>query len=282
MTSTILAPIDWPSEHHGTHAAVELISPALAAKWLGRNTGNRRIRPATVEQYARDMHAGNWKITGEAIKFTADGTLIDGQHRLSAVVLADTSVSMYVIRGLDLDVGDLCDTGMKRTAADALARNGHLSTKGLAASARLAIGWTEGQIKVSTQQQVRQVTHAEILRFVEGHPDLVEATALGGPLRLQVPPSVVAFTLWLTRAVDIDDATTFFSVLHEHRTSGPGDPLLSLTRRLSSIKSSRERVSKITFAYYIIRTWNAVRNGEKMFNLKVANAHGPFAFPAPA
>ncbi len=50
-------------------ASVVMVDPETARRWLGRNTHNRRIRLRVVAAYARDMSAGNWHITGEAIKF---------------------------------------------------------------------------------------------------------------------------------------------------------------------------------------------------------------------
>lgn len=262
-------------------ATAEMITPELAAEWLVRNKRNRTLNRALIETYARDMWADNWKLTGEAVKFDLNGDLIDGQHRLHAIVLAQKPVALYVVRGIDPDAQFVLDTGRKRTAADALQLQGHtVKATTLAAAARLGVGWTEGEIKFSVQSRIRTITHAEVFQFVAANPDLVEATGQA-VYRIQIPPSVLAFTIWLTRRVDIDDATTFFSQLHEHRTEGPGDPLLTLTRRLSAIAAGREKTPQVTLAYLVIRTWNAWRKHETIHNLKVSNAHGPFAFPEP-
>ncbi|KAF7277615.1 hypothetical protein GWI33_002970, partial [Rhynchophorus ferrugineus] len=81
-------------------AQVETITPDLARQYLAFNTHNRNVRSYRVKGYAADMRDGRWTLNGEAIKFSADGTLLDGQHRLQAVIEADVAVQMLVVRGV--------------------------------------------------------------------------------------------------------------------------------------------------------------------------------------
>jgi len=63
---------------------IEIVSvtPDQASAWLATNaTNNRKISTTIVNQYARDMIAGRWEITGEAIKFDTTGRLIDAALR---------------------------------------------------------------------------------------------------------------------------------------------------------------------------------------------------------
>ena len=60
--------------------AVEQVTAEVAAAWLGANTRNRGLRHARIDQYAEDMKAGRWHPTGETIKFSVSGRLLDGQH----------------------------------------------------------------------------------------------------------------------------------------------------------------------------------------------------------
>jgi hypothetical protein len=73
------------------------VTPALAAKWLGEcNTHNRKLVDQHVDRLARDMKAGRWRLTHQGIAFSAQRVLLDGQHRLWAVVLSDVTVRMRV------------------------------------------------------------------------------------------------------------------------------------------------------------------------------------------
>ena len=99
-------------------AKIEIITPELAEIYLGKNSNNyRKISRQIVLAYAADMKTGNWKLNGEAIKFNESGFLVDGQHRLNAVVRSGVSVPMLVIRGVEDDV-QTYDIGKGRSVAE--------------------------------------------------------------------------------------------------------------------------------------------------------------------
>jgi len=109
----------------------QLITPELAKEYLTRNTRNRKLRKGIVEQYAREMRCGKWLLTHQGIAFNCDGTLLDGQHRLEAVILSGASVWMNVSRGVASESQIAMDDHAKRTAANAigLVKNIALSDK---------------------------------------------------------------------------------------------------------------------------------------------------------
>lgn len=97
------------------------ITPELAREYLAKNIDkNRPIRKAVVHAYAEQMKRGEWKITPQGISFDQKGRLIDGQHRLMAVIESGAKVPMYVTTGVPVDRMLMIDCGTKRTAADIL------------------------------------------------------------------------------------------------------------------------------------------------------------------
>lgn len=72
------------------------ISPEQAAKWLERNDSNRNVNVAKVKKMAKDMREGHWDTTHQGIAIASDGTLVDGQHRLLAIVESGMTVRMNV------------------------------------------------------------------------------------------------------------------------------------------------------------------------------------------
>lgn len=96
------------------------ITPQLAVEWLKSNTGNRRLSEPVVEAYASDMRAGAWKLTHQGIAFDASGRLIDGQHRLQAIVKAGFPVTMAVTRGLSASAQEVVDALKPRSISDQL------------------------------------------------------------------------------------------------------------------------------------------------------------------
>ena len=59
----------------------------LALELLKANSTNRELRNHVVEGYVDQMKKGQWREdTGETIKISKTGRLLDGQHRLNAIV----------------------------------------------------------------------------------------------------------------------------------------------------------------------------------------------------
>lgn len=94
------------------------ITPALASEWLEKNTENRRKRGTYITAMAAAMRRGEWKPTHQGIAFSKDGTLLDGQHRLEAIVKAKINLEMLVVVGLEPSSFSVIDVGSKRTMAD--------------------------------------------------------------------------------------------------------------------------------------------------------------------
>lgn len=98
----------------------EEITPDIAAEWLAHNAVNRNVRRAAVAQYAADMAAGNWREADAPITRRADGMLLDGQHRLSAIIASGKTIGAWVhivsdnVAPMDLRI----DVGKVRTITD--------------------------------------------------------------------------------------------------------------------------------------------------------------------
>ncbi len=102
------------------HFKKELITPNKALSILQSNTKNRRLKSPHVNLYARDMQSGRWKEdTAEMIKISDEGLVLDGQHRLNAVIESNTAVWFHVAYDVPTEVFDVLDTGSTRSASDA-------------------------------------------------------------------------------------------------------------------------------------------------------------------
>lgn len=96
-----------------------LVTPTVAKQYLEANVNNRRIKNAVVTRYAQDMILGRWKEdTGEIIKISKSGAVLDGQHRLMAVVKSNTPISFHFAMNVEDSVFDVLDTGSSRNATD--------------------------------------------------------------------------------------------------------------------------------------------------------------------
>jgi hypothetical protein len=106
--------------------SVMTITPDLAAEFLKRNTGNRAIRKKAVDQYADDLRRGEWKLTHQGVAISPTGRLLDGQHRLFAIVQSGITAQMVVALDVPVDAYLVMDRGKPRQLRDALGIDGRI------------------------------------------------------------------------------------------------------------------------------------------------------------
>ena len=97
---------------------IEVITPSLAAHYLNANVSNRKLRRTAVDYLAGCIDRDEFQTTHQGIAFSSDGELLDGQHRLNAIIKADKPVKMMVTNGLDPELFKVTDVGLKRTYGD--------------------------------------------------------------------------------------------------------------------------------------------------------------------
>lgn len=102
------------------HISIQTVTPKMADALLESNTRNRNISESKVNEYAREMTAGKWALTHQGISISSDGTLLDGQHRLAAIVKSGVSVKMPVSTGMSQDGAFAVDQLRPRSKADAI------------------------------------------------------------------------------------------------------------------------------------------------------------------
>jgi hypothetical protein len=254
----------------------ETITPARAAELLEGNDGNRGLRLDAVHAYARDISEGRWMVTGESIKRDWTGRVIDGQHRLAAVVEADREVTMLVVNGLDPIVQRVIDVNVRRTAGDALRMLGvERNVYEVASAARLAIIFDSGAARRYGTTGKNTVTHTEIFEWVEAHGEIDDIAQQARRLytRLQVPPSPLTYAMWRLAQISPEDMVEFFTSTAEYATTGEGDPRAALLR-VYATDTHRIARKPLTIVGVTFAAWNAWRDKQKIKTLPLVDAKG--------
>ncbi len=97
-----------------------LITPEIARVMMSKNNGNRRVAPNTVNYYSQMMKKGNWKSTHQGLAIDESGNVIDGQHRLAAVIKSGISIltTLTVYKGKIKTMMIPVDVGKNRNSHD--------------------------------------------------------------------------------------------------------------------------------------------------------------------
>lgn len=118
---------------------IVIITPELAREWLARNIANRPLARRCVAAFAQDMINHRWMLNGEPIIFSDKGELLDGQHRLEAIILANVPVRMLVVEGVAERAKLTIDSGISKTTADRFRMFGQVERPQVVAAATTVI-----------------------------------------------------------------------------------------------------------------------------------------------
>jgi hypothetical protein len=136
------------------------VTPEVAERFLEKNHSNRKVRESVVDTYAKDMTEGRWEQTHQGIAFDSDGNLMDGQHRLMAIVKSGVSLEMIVAHNVESRVN--IDNHAKRNLTDTTGWNKYYISMAKTILDNLSYG------------KVHYASSAEILDFMEKHKEHLE------------------------------------------------------------------------------------------------------------
>lgn len=254
----------------------ELVTPAKATNWLENNKfNNRTISDRMVDKIARDIKDNKWVYDGNSIKFDKEGNVIDGQHRLWAVIKSQKTVRMLVMRGFSGDAVHTIDIGKPRSNGDVLHFGGFKNTNNLAHSCRISIAYKEcsGDLQkwASDKSGNKTLSSHEILKEAETNKGLVEAVNQVVSMRFikkYISIGNAAFCYNLFSRIDKIAANEFFYLLDKGIDLPEGHPVLLLRNTLTLKEHMVMRYYKggnYKTSYVIgliIKAWNAYRDNK--------------------
>lgn len=139
------------------------VSPALATELLKLNRDNRKVRLSTVKRYARMMANGEWVLTTEALVITDSHRLINGQHRLHAILHSGITIPMLIIEGVPESVYRSIDRGASRSIADAMKRDARVvEVAGFMTRLRYN-RWDRTEVEVAKMVDIIEPYHAMLI-----------------------------------------------------------------------------------------------------------------------
>lgn len=150
----------------------ENITPNKATKILEYNNINRKLNQALIEQYSKDMKAGNWNFCTAPIVIYDKNDVADGQHRLWAVIDSGCSQKFIVARDLRQAEGLNIDVGKPRTVVDGAKISGLAKeiTSTLVSAARSIDGGVPTHTRSSNAEKLRIVDkHRAAAHFAISH-----------------------------------------------------------------------------------------------------------------
>ena len=238
------------------------VTPAVAAQWLEMMAANRKLNVTHVERLAEDIRRGDWRQTFDPVRFNRKGELVDGQHRLSAIVASGKTVPLYVARNLDPRAMGVIDTGRARSAADVLQISGVKNARKLAAAAKALHYYNLGKLASSGPA----VSFAQLQRTMKAHPFLGEAVERVVQNSMIQPHAQLSMVYCLAHEKHARKAEEWIEAVQEGENIGRGNPAFELRKRLLGMRGGAGATTQVrgpAVAALIINSWNLYLSNRK-------------------
>lgn len=266
-------------------AMVIEITPELAGDWLQRNEINRPLREVTVKKYAAIILNDRWQLNGDTIKFSPKGDLLDGQHRLTAIIVSGVTVPCFVAFNIDQDSFTTLDRPKKRSIADVLALMGEKNTGQFAAVLSWYWKYSNGRTRVHGPEGWPEPD--DILVTLKENPGLRDSlnAVSSGKFKLLSGLTALALTHYVLGSLDAEARDEFFGLLAVPAGLDEYHPIWKLRDRLIQDHLNRTKMAQHERIAIIFKAWNAWRTGRDIRVLAwrggSGTGTGAEAFPEP-
>ena len=111
--------------YEGIDYSLEFITPEKAQFYLEKNfENNRKISTNNLEELKKEMKNSRFILSDSAICLDVDGTLVNGQHRLLAVVQTGMTQPFLVVKNMPSKSKQIMDVGKSRCMSDRITVSG--------------------------------------------------------------------------------------------------------------------------------------------------------------
>lgn len=251
------------------HAVRTFITAERARQMLRNNIENNRpVNEERVNDLARDMKTGHWKENGDSIKYTKDGKLIDGQHRLRASMQCGVGFWTLIAYGIDEEAMLTIDRHQKRTTGQVLHMTSGVADYNVIAATITWLWRFHDGIMLAT----RTPTSSEASEILQEHPGIKDSVSAARRVVHNFKAgttAVVAVCHYLFTRQDATLAEAFFDALATGTHLREVDPVYQLRARLiSSAGSASKRIGSYELIALYFKAWIAEREKRTMNLLK--------------
>jgi len=246
------------TQEHGPSVILK-IRPTVASEILEHlNSANRPKKSLKIGLFAHDMTHGNWKLTGDTLKFSTL-YLRDGQNRLEGCCKSGKPLITHAVFGLDDRDFVWLDRGKARTVADAFAIAGIANPTTVSGAVR----WLE-KFRTNTLKDRGALQQDEGLQAYNDHydPALMER-AVEGARHVSnadgTPKTIATALLYLFMKKNETLAAEFTDAWATRNFGGRMKPLKKASALLAQLHSaSNGRVHELARIKAWVAAWNLV------------------------
>jgi len=237
------------------------------------------LNDAHVKRLAQQIIDGKWRFNGDSIKLSVDSSILDGQHRLWAVIEANLPIQTVIVRGIARDAFSTIDTLRRpRTGADILALNGAVHHRQLTSGAlQWLLRWQRGHIETYRAPQNR-IENSDIEQMYASNSSIERAIERVMRLRGLANPAVLGFFYYILANRNPELAERMVFTLENPAGISINDPFFRL--RLYFTSDYIKRRDPVVTIALLIKAANAAYFGREMKMLMWrSQGNNPEPFP---
>ena len=236
------------------------VTPEMATEWLDKMGANRKLNMSHADRLAEDIKRGDWHQTGDPIRFDRKGNLVDGQHRLQAIINSGRAVELYVARNLDSKAMAVIDTGKARSIADVFQIRGVENGRKLAAAIK-QIFYLDNDRMASSGPAISQM---QADRTLKAHPYLPDAVAKVVEAPAIQPHAQLAAVYCVAHEKHPRKADQWLAAVQKGESLRSGHPVYVLREKLLDMRGtgSTTQMRGPAVAAMMVRSWIFFNAGE--------------------
>lgn len=261
------------------HCVLMPIDSDLASVWLEKaGDGHRSISKPKVERLVRDIAAGNWRVTPNAIGFDRNGKLIDGRHRLSAIQRSGRGVESFVAFDLEPETAvEVTDDTRPRSLGDQFKMKGEALSEILGPCISHIWRYDLGLWGKSGGYP----TKPEAKRFLDANPSIRESVETASKVENLISRALFGAAHFIFSRISPEEANEFAQRLHSGAGLAENDPILELRDKLKQNAGALRKLSSAEQFAIVIITWNLYRKGKPAYKQLRWIARGERKHPFP-
>lgn len=250
------------------------ITPNKAKELLEKNTINRPVNQKNVDFIARQIMGRTFHLTGESIKISKSGNLLDGQHRLLAIIQCGVAAKMFITEGLEDECFKYIDTGRPRQASDVLAIEGVLNATKIAAITKFIINFKRGYYSNAAEKNsssgIKKISNSEVSEFVsKNEKELVDSYEFGfGKGKRLIQGTLISSLHYIFKQINEKDADIFINKVTEGENIGKTNPIFLLREKFIFEQRSKRKMRMVEKVALICKTWNLIRDNKTVVRLE--------------
>jgi len=239
------------------------VNADVASRYLGNNSTNRAVNAVRIASYAHQMKAGQWRLNGEPVIIGKGKQLLDGQHRLMAIVSGDLTIPMLFVFNVEESSFDTINTGDSRTGGDVLSITGLNKTVAdtLAGCIRTDLVIREYGKPTSSSNLTRKFTPHVIAEAHMADPRYLEAVNFvlrNRTKNLPLSVNMLSFLVYRFNQVGVDSKNSEDWVLGlmNGANLSENDPRLWIKNKVWREFAKRVKSTSRERGGYVIKAWH--------------------------